>query len=132
MKSKKRSYPPIFIGSSFMLVIFIVLCMVIFALLSFSSAKRDFDYSLKNAQRTTEYYKANNLAEKKLAQIVSDMETTDAGTVSFTVPINDTEQLEVILELFPNETPCYQILSWKQSSTRDWNGDQSLPVLSTN
>lgn len=131
MKIKKHTYPPLFIGSSFMLVIFIVLCMVIFAFLSFSSAQRDYEYSLKNAERTTKYYQANNLAEQKLAELVTNTKPTVAEIHSYVVPISEHEQLEVTLELNPNKTPCCQILRWKQTSTQEWNGNQSLPLLGT-
>ena len=38
MKPKKNSYPPVNVGSSFMLVILVILCMVVFAMLSLSGA----------------------------------------------------------------------------------------------
>lgn len=43
MREKKTTYPPINIGTSFMLVIFILLCMVIFSVLSLSSAVKDYE-----------------------------------------------------------------------------------------
>ncbi len=69
MKPKKNSYPAVNIGSSFMLVILIILSMVIFAVLSLSGALRDARYIEKKADRTGNYYQANNLAEEKLKEI---------------------------------------------------------------
>ena len=131
MKTRKFSYPPIHVGVSLLLVVFLVLCMVIFSVLSLSGALKDYKYSEKNAIRTTEYYEANNLAEEKLAEIGRSMSADAAGTIEFTVPINESKLLLVILEVHPGETPGYQILTWKQISTADWTGDQTLPVLGT-
>ena len=44
--------------------------MVTFAALSLSSAQKDYEYSLKNADRISAYYKASNLAEEKLAVVL--------------------------------------------------------------
>lgn len=134
MKTKKQSYPPLQIGTSFMLVIFIILCMVVFAVLSLSTAQKDYEYSQKNAIRTTEFYEANNLAEEQLAEIDSQLhheasETDYGDTVEYTVPINDNETLQVVLALHPHSVPRYTILTWKKISTENWTGDQSLPVL---
>ena len=55
MKKKKRgSYPGIQIGTSYLLVIFVILCLVTFATLSLSSAKRDQSYSQQLAGREVE------------------------------------------------------------------------------
>jgi hypothetical protein len=52
-----------------MLVIFIVLCMVVFGVLSLTAALRDYRYSEKSASRTTAYYEADCLAEEQLSLI---------------------------------------------------------------
>ena len=51
--TKKHVLPPVNIGTSFMLVTFIILCMVIFSVLSLSSAIKNQTYSQKNADRVT-------------------------------------------------------------------------------
>ena len=119
MKTKKIAYPPIQIGTSFMLVIFLTLCMVIFAVLSLSSAVKDYNYSQKNAARTTAYYEACNAAEPP----------TKNETISYTVPIDEDELLQVVLTTQPQGEKPYTITSWQQLSTSEWTGDQTLPVL---
>lgn len=70
MKRKKRgSYPGIQIGTSYLLVIFVILCLVTFATLSLSSAKRDQSYSQQLAGRETAYCEANAKAAQIMAQI---------------------------------------------------------------
>lgn len=132
MKIKKQTYPPVHIGTSFMLVIFIVLCMVIFSVLSLSSAYKDYEYSQKNAKRAKEYYEANNLAEEKLAEIDALIASGDIDSansvIEFTVPVNETELLQVSLNIHPEQTPHYKITTWKTISTLEWSGNSSLPV----
>lgn len=133
MKTKKESYPPVHIGTSFMLVIFIILCMIIFAVLSLSSAHKDYEYSLKSARRASEYYAANNLAEEKLAEIDTFIESGNVvpsgSIIEFTVPVNDTELLQIILNIKPEQTPHYTIAAWKTIPTEEWTGETSLPVF---
>lgn len=61
------------IGSSSILVIFIVLCLVTFATLSMVSANADYKLSKKLAVRTTAYYNANNKAEELLSVVDTSM-----------------------------------------------------------
>lgn len=151
-KEKKSTHPAIHMGTSLMLVIFIILCMVIFAVLSLTSAAKDMNYSEKNALRTTAYYMACNQAEHALAEIdailsasrdtataITQLEALDyviisenvsfAENVMFHVAIDEDEVLQVVLELQPDGNTHYQILSWKSISTASWTADQTLPVL---
>ena len=66
---KKKSFPITNIGSVSLLMIFIVLCMVTFAVLSLSETISDKKFSVKMAKHTTQYYEASNLAEAKLSEI---------------------------------------------------------------
>lgn len=165
IQTKKTSYPPINIGTSFMLVIFIILCMVIFAVLSFSGAMKDLSYSERNALRTTAYYTANNEAQRILAVIdsvlseysteegpemasaikqqltsalkdtaaaeltVEPLEGTEEISISFFVPIGDAEAIEAVLLTRLGQQKSYTIATWKQVSTLEWTGSQTLPVL---
>lgn len=158
-KIRKTSYPLINIGTSFLLITFIILCMIIFSVLSLSSALKDVQYSKKNAARTTAYYEANNQAEQQLASIdviLHDSDTfkscleqleandnltlyTDStmaqATLTYIVSIDEDEALQVILTLHSKEisdsetTIGYTVTAWNTISTVDWNGNQSLPVL---
>lgn len=128
MKSRKFSYPPIHIGTSLLLVILIALCMVVFSVLSLSCALKDSEYSTKNAQRTKEYYEACNQAEVRLSHI-SSKDFSSKEVLEFSVPINDTEILQVVLKEAPAKSPCYEIISWTKHSTENWTGSSHLPVL---
>ena len=152
IKTKKTSYPPIHMGTSLMLVIFVILCTILFSVLSLSNALKDWNYSEKNATRTLAYYEAHNHAEEILEHIdtalsehssydacLSQLQTMDflslnhsddSNNISATyiVPINDTESLEVVLLIHPENHIKYTILTWKQITTSDWDGNEALPV----
>lgn len=67
-KEKQQSYF-VNIGSSSLLVIFLILCLVTFAVLSLSSAKSDYSFSQRLAQHRQVYYEANANAEEIVSQI---------------------------------------------------------------
>lgn len=69
MRKKREIYPAFHAGASLLLVIFIILCLVILATLSLSSALRDETYATKEAQKTEEYYQADAAAVRVLQQI---------------------------------------------------------------
>ncbi len=68
MKDKQQSYF-VNIGSSSLLVIFLVLCLVTFAILSLSSARSDYSFSEKMALHKQEYYEASERAEIVVSEI---------------------------------------------------------------
>ena len=57
------------IGTSSVLVAFVLLCLVTFAGLSFLSANSDYRLSRQTADKTTEYYKAGLEADRRLAEL---------------------------------------------------------------
>lgn len=51
------------IGTASLLVVFLTLCLVAFAMLSLSTAKNDYEFSKKLADRTTAYYEELSASE---------------------------------------------------------------------
>ncbi len=129
---KRLSFGPN-IGSSSILIIFVVLCLISFATLSIVSANADRKLSRKILNRTTAYYNACNEAEKALASIddtLSDIyaTATDAeeyfATVghskSYTIPISDLQTLQVTIEILYPESAYdtfYRVTSWQVLAT---------------
>lgn len=154
---EKKKYPAVNIGSASMLVVFIILCLVTFSVLSVASANRDYTYSKKIADRTTSYYKASGKAETILSQIdrelksayeqygadylshisgafadIEEVENFTLPSLSFSVPINDTQALSVSLVIqVPKNTKdtFYTITSWTEISTEQWDGDTTLNLM---
>ncbi len=117
------------VGTSSILMIFVILCLVSFATLSIISASADNKLSNKVLERTTAYYNACNEAEICLSQIddtliaayqssATEDDYFDAvgHTVSFTIPVSDFQTLHVGLEiLYPvsDEDTFYRIIQWQ-------------------
>ncbi len=135
MNRNQRQAPFVNVGSSFLLVVFLLLCLVTLATLSFSSAQSDKNFSQRLADRKTEYYAAANHAEKILGQIDGvlahaassgqpgkslkelDFDQIDSNnaeihydpqkaTISYQVPINEKQALDVALTVTnPEDAP---------------------------
>lgn len=142
MNREKRSYPVIHIGTSFLLVIFVVLCLVVFAALSLSSALRDQSYVEMEADRTIAYYEANAKAQEMLRDAVIDFRNSGKASdeISYSVPIDDSQSLEVTALLSEPggqtlrisgepEGQTLRITKWKTVNSDDWTADATLPVL---
>jgi len=132
MSNKNHQKTPSFglnIGSSSILLIFVLLCLICFAALAIISAKADSNLTHKVLDRTTAYYNACNEAEKTLAVIdntLADVYEASAdadeyfATVghnkSYTIPISDLQSLQITIEiLYPesNNDTFYRITSWQ-------------------
>ena len=79
-QSEKAPAPFFNIGASSLLVIFLILCLVTFAILTLTSAKSDADFAEKLAHHKTNYYAACNTAESTLDKI--DAVLADAWQLS--------------------------------------------------
>lgn len=149
MNKDRRQAPFVNVGSSLLLVIFLLLCLITFATLSFSSAQSDESFSQRIAQRKTDYYEACNQAELLLKQIDGiltaweDLEDLDfdvidsidadityspeEATISYQVPINDKQALAVVLGL--DGEGSYQIEKWQTITTQQWESDDTLQLM---
>lgn len=167
MKNDKRQSSFVNIGLSSLMIVFLVLCLTTFAILSLSSAKSDYSFSEKLATHRTAYYEASSQAESVSAQIDELMDSVwqdspgdayipallqvlsnfrpdgieltlytddDKCTVSYQVPVDDTQALYVTLQVMDPSTSdtYYEILSWQEKSTGEWNGDQTLELMPIN
>lgn len=121
------------VGISSLLVIFAVLCMTVFALLSVSTV--DAHARLAESSRTAVagYYQADCAAEEILARLRSgetlDDVRRDGNTYYYACPISDTQTLAVCVEVDGED---YTILRWQAISTADWEADDDLPVWDGN
>lgn len=145
---RKSTRPLLMAGTSTLLLIFLSLCLLTFAVLSFLSARADLNLSTKTAERTSAYQEACNAAYGRLAEIddtlmeiyektenseeyYSSLEglledyIPDSQTVSFSVPLGEEQFLCVELNIHyphPGET-FYTISQWQTVNTADWTPD---------
>ena len=126
---KRKTAFPTGVGVSSLLVIFAVLCLTVFALLSISTVKADLRLSEQSARTVEGYYEADCRAEEILARLRGgehpDGVKEENGIYSYACPISDTQTLAVQVKLSGAE---YEILRWQAVSTQDWQADDSLPV----
>ncbi len=133
------------IGSSSILLIFVLLCLVSFATLSIVSAHADINLNKKIEERMTSYYEACNSAETSIAEIdhtLSDLYASGISeeeyfkqvghTISYAIPISDTQSLNIELTIrYPKQSgeTFYSISSWKVITPEVMELDDSLHVF---
>lgn len=139
MKKEKQPTPIVNVGTSSLLIIFVILSLVVFAALSLSGAKSDYDFSKNLADRKTAYYSACNQAEQIAADIdqilaeggdLADYRDADlkieGNTVSYMIPISDSQAVDVVLDI---EGSYYKVSKWQVVSTKEWEEDNSLNLM---
>ncbi len=133
---KRESFAPPAVGGVSLLVVFAVLCLTVFALLSLSTVRADTRLGDASAQAVADYYAADCAAQEILAQIrageplPADLDLYTSidpdrmeWTYAYTCPISDTQALEVEV-LFDGET--YTILRWQAAPVGDWEFNDDL------
>jgi len=124
---KERLSPPALGGSS-LLVVFAVLCLVVFALLSLSTVQAERRTSNAARDAAAAYYSADLEAERIFARLRSGEEIPgtlrEDGTYSYGCTISENQML--IVELAKDES-AWRILRW-QSVARQGEVDETLPV----
>lgn len=137
---KEKNYPVIHIGATSLLTVFVILCMVSFATLSYLTAERENSLNSRVRERNDAYCLASNLAWEKIAAIDETLfvywengEWEKAEkTYAFTVPIDESSLLSVVLT---TQTPqkegdtLYRISEFRELSSREWKGDHSIQLL---
>jgi len=128
MKEKTSLTPPV-IGASSLLVIFAVLCLVIFALLSVSTVQANGRLSDHAANAVMDYYEADAQAESILAKLRAGEEpegvSWEGNLYTYTCPVSDTQVLAVQVVVENDE---YTILRWQVISDARWEADDKRPV----
>ena len=125
---KQESFSPAAVGGSSLLVIFAVLCLTVFALLSLSSVQAERRLADAATQSVVDYYEADLRAQKIVARLrngeaVAGLEEKD-GKYEFEVPISGRQSLSVALTRQEND---WAIVRW-QAVTVEGELDDSLDV----
>ena len=136
------------IGSASIVVIFSVLCLTVFAVLSLLSANSEKKMADKTAMAISNYYAADlmgaetaqelitaykeDVSGENLINVASDydasvMETDTGFFVYFVKTVDENQELYVELDLTQG---IAQILSWKVRSVKEWEPNDDLPVWS--
>lgn len=125
---KQETFSPAAVGGSSLLVIFAVLCLTVFALLSLSSVQAERRLADAATRAVVDYYEADLWAEEIFARLrcgetIEGLEETN-GKYAFEVPISGRQLLAV--ELMQREDD-WVVLRW-QAVTVEGALDDSLNV----
>lgn len=146
------------VGAASILMIFVILCVTVFGILSFSSARSDWKLTQKNAESVQKYYAADSKAQELLRELderitelaldsssisttmlteeftknqVHDIVVQAADTpeqLVVTIPMGELQELQLELRLSAS-APHYRIVRYQLTPSADWSGeDQLLPV----
>ena len=128
-ENKKERLSPPALGGSSLLVVFAVLCLTVFALLSLSTVRADTRLADASAQAVEAYYAADCQAQEILARLRAgevppevnpDWFSALAGeTYTYAVPISDTQELEVEVR-FDSADGSWTVLRWQAVPVGGW------------
>lgn len=145
-------------GTTSIVLIFVMLCMLTFSVLSLVSAQANLRLSQKSADRTTEYYAAENAANdilielEKAAALAAERSGQEAdparavldvwdgaedvsaygGRLAYQVSLGEEQLLTVELSVdlsAPEDGRYCHVETWKVISTHDWSPDESLELM---
>lgn len=158
MKKTGRKNSVISTGTVSIVLIFVLLSMLTFAVLSLVSAQADLRLSAKSAQRTTDYYEAENSAndvlieidklvkteagscsdENELAKRISEkidagvQVEADGGRLSYEVPAGEEQSLEVEIAVSLEDNGSLEIEKWKTKTDHEWTEDSGGGLFDIN
>lgn len=126
MKKNKSTSSFINIGSSSLLIIFLILSLVTFAILSLSSARSDYNFSKKLAAHKSEYYEASSKAETIVSRIDASLseyakssgENLDAYRQKVAEAFDGTQMEEITLTLAETDAGQSILFSVPMSSSQ--------------
>lgn len=126
----KKTTIPAPVGGSSLLVIFAVLCFAVFSMLVLATVKADERLADASYEAVMDYYAADFEAERILGQlragIVEDGVTQSDNYYSYECPVNDTQQISVVVEVTGKD---YVVHQWKLEETVQWEPEEYLDLL---
>ena len=116
-RERERFSPPA-VGGISLLVVFAVLCLTVFALLSLATVRADSRLADASVQAVSDYYAADRAAQEILARLragdVPEGVSIQGDIYVYACPISDTQSLEVEVELTLDGG--YTVLRWQAVS----------------
>ena len=127
MDKRKQEMPMNLVGGSSLMVIFIVLCLIVFALLGLSTVQADKRLQDISIEAVEKYYAADTQAEQILARLrsgeIPEGVTSQDGIYSYQCPMSQTQTLQVRVR-----ASDWKVLTWKLVSAVEWKPEDSLTV----
>ena len=143
-KDRSSDRPTVTLGMSSLLVVFLILCLVTFAVLTLSGARSDYEFSERLSDRRQAETAAENEAQKILAQVDRRLaECSENGTepnlddlgvkieknrIFWETSVDEGQSLMVELTITDEGEHYCEITAWKLVSTTERSED-TLPLL---
>ena len=128
MDNGKKFTPPA-VGGVSLLVVFAVLCLTVFALLSLTTVQADVRLADASAQTVVDYYAADRQAQEILARLrageLPDDVTVGGDIYTYSCPVSSSLNLDV--EVCVQGTD-YTVLRWQVVSAEEWEFDDFLDL----
>ncbi len=156
MYMKKSQQMGVPIGTSLLLVVFVLLALITFATLSLVTARTDKRFSQDTANATQQYYAADAIAntslrfiDEQLVDILANVtdrqgyfdtiksrlpdleyiESDEHLFATFSTPVNENEIIESTISIGYDEEQRFEIVSWKLVYIAEWESDLGLDVI---
>jgi len=131
------------VGSASIILVFAVLCLTVFTLITFVVAGNDKALVDAEVRLVTGYYKADTLAEQVLADILVLDELPDPPVirgvyiysefdiftmdevVTFSCPVSGVKSLNVQAVIYDDRV---EVIHWGMNDTDDWEFDDTLDI----
>lgn len=119
-------------GAVSLVMIFCVMCLAVFSVLTLATADREAKLSEMTARNAEEYYRADynaaviTAALRNGSPLPADLDvdiTWDGDTASFLLPMGDSLGLDAAVSIHGGE---YEILRWQTVYTGNWEVDDFL------
>ena len=140
-ENKQHNPKATLIGISSIVMIFAVLCLTIFSMLSLMTSDSDYTLAKKYLEKTLAYYNADAEALKIYGDIVNGR-IVDAGAgvvtenkdgelteISYAVNLDDKQKLNVKIELYDGN---YTITEWYVNNVNEWVPDDNINIWDGN
>ena len=151
---KRRLSLTMNVGIISFMVVFIILCLVTFSVLSLVSAKSNLASANKSLSHSQTYYALNNQAQDKLEvidQTLYDYYKQSSSSASYFAKIKGLEKKDPSLQVkgkqvsfslvkgsmklvvslkvtYPGKA-LYTVTKWQEQSSKDWNADEKIDIL---
>lgn len=128
-KKEREKFSPPALGGSSLLVVFAVLSLTVFALLSLSTVRADRRLGERSAQAAAEYYAADARAQELLARLrggqMPEGVVQDGDLYRYRCPISASQTLEVEVQ---KDGGTWRVRRWQAVYTGEWRPDEDLEV----
>lgn len=132
MNGSDQCRPSPLMGGSSLLVVFSVLCLTVFALLSLSTVQANTRLRLAVEENVENYYRADAQAQTMLAQlrqgiVPSGVEVWKTGNrYAYTCPISDTQEIYVLVRV--DSAADYTVHRWQVRASKQWEAKEHIQV----